>query len=43
MFFAHRIMPVIGQAPLMVLGAVFGVLQLALGLQMIADGLRRLI
>jgi multiple antibiotic resistance protein len=42
MFFAHRIMPVIGQAPLMVLGAVFGVLQLALGLQMIADGLRRL-
>jgi multiple antibiotic resistance protein len=43
MLYAHRIMPVIGQAPLRVLGAVFGVLQLALGIEMLTDGAGRLL
>lgn len=42
MLYAHRIIAAIGMAPLSVLGAVFGVLQLALGLQIIADGAVRL-
>lgn len=42
MLYAHRIMAAIGSAPLIVLGAVFGVLQLALGLETIADGAARL-
>lgn len=43
MLYAHRVMAVIGVAPLTVLGAVFGVLQLALGIEMIADGADRLL
>ena len=38
MLFAHRIMALIGAVPLTILGAVFGVLQVALGIEMIASG-----
>lgn len=38
MLFAHRIMRAIGPVPLTILGAVFGVLQVALGVEMIASG-----
>ena len=38
MLFAHRIMGLIGPVPLTILGAVFGVLQVALGVEMIASG-----
>jgi multiple antibiotic resistance protein len=41
MLFAHKVMRVIGAAPLLVLGAVFGVLQVAMGVEMILSGLRR--
>jgi len=36
---AHWFMAKVGMVPLMVLGAVFGVLQVALGVEMILDGL----
>jgi len=39
---AHWFMAKIGMVPLLVLGAVFGVLQVALGVEMISDGLREL-
>jgi multiple antibiotic resistance protein len=39
MLAAHRLMRAIGTVPLTVLGAVFGVLQLALGVEMIASGI----
>jgi multiple antibiotic resistance protein len=39
MLFAHSFMEKVGFAPLMVLGAVFGVLQAAMGLQFILNGL----
>jgi multiple antibiotic resistance protein len=39
MLFAHVFMAKVGPAPLIVLGAVFGVLQAALGLQFILNGL----
>nr|MCU0730349.1 MarC family protein [Hyphomonas sp.] len=39
MLFAHTFMARIGPAPLVVLGAVFGVLQAAMGLQFIMNGL----
>lgn len=38
MLSAHRIMRLIGPVPLTILGAVFGVLQVALGIEMIASG-----
>lgn len=38
MLFADRLMKVIGRVPLTILGAVFGVLQLALGIEMFASG-----
>lgn len=37
---AHWFMAKVGMVPLMILGAVFGVLQVALGVEMIADGLK---
>lgn len=40
MLSAHIIMAVIGSAPLIVLGAVFGVLQAAMGMQMLLSGVR---
>jgi multiple antibiotic resistance protein len=39
MLFAHTFMEKIGPAPLVVLGAVFGVLQAAMGMQFIFNGL----
>lgn len=39
MLFAERLMRAIGSVPLTLLGAVFGVLQLALGVEMIASGI----
>ena len=39
---ARWFMTTIGMTPLLVLGAVFGVLQVALGVQMMADGFRLL-
>jgi multiple antibiotic resistance protein len=39
---AHWFMAKIGMVPLLVLGAVFGVLQVALGVEMISDGFREL-
>lgn len=36
---AHRFMASIGMTPLLVLGAVFGVLQVALGVEMVLNGL----
>jgi multiple antibiotic resistance protein len=41
MFAAGWFMRVIGPAPLMILGAVFGVLQAAMGVQMLISGLMR--
>jgi multiple antibiotic resistance protein len=41
MLFAVRLMRAIGPAPLIVLGAVFGVLQAAMGIEMIVSGLGR--
>ncbi len=41
MLIAHWFMRVVGMAPLVVLGAVFGVLQVALGVEMIFSGLSR--
>lgn len=41
MLAAHWFMRVIGPAPLVVLGAVFGVLQVAMGIEMIVSGLTR--
>lgn len=38
MLFAHRLIQWIGTAPLTILGAVFGVLQIALGLEMVISG-----
>lgn len=38
MLFAHRLIQWIGTAPLMILGAVFGVLQIALGIEMVISG-----
>jgi multiple antibiotic resistance protein len=38
MLFADRLMRLIGRVPLTILGAVFGVLQLALGIEMLASG-----
>lgn len=38
MRYAHWFMQNIGMTPLLVLGAVFGVLQVALGVEMLADG-----
>jgi multiple antibiotic resistance protein len=38
MRYAHAFMQRIGMTPLLVLGAVFGVLQVALGIEMMADG-----
>jgi multiple antibiotic resistance protein len=35
---AHWLMDAVGMTPLLVLGAVFGVLQVALGVEMMADG-----
>ena len=40
MLAARSFMARIGMAPLLVLGAVFGVLQVALGVEMLLDGLR---
>jgi multiple antibiotic resistance protein len=42
MHVAHWFMAKVGMVPLLVLGAVFGVLQVALGVEMISDGLREL-
>jgi multiple antibiotic resistance protein len=39
MRYAHAFMAKIGMTPLLVLGAVFGVLQVALGVEMITNGL----
>lgn len=39
MLYADRLMRAIGTVPLTILGAVFGVLQLALGVEMIASGI----
>jgi multiple antibiotic resistance protein len=39
---AHWFMAKVGMVPLLVLGAVFGVLQVALGIEMIADGVAQL-
>jgi multiple antibiotic resistance protein len=41
MLIAHWFMRVVGPAPLVVLGAVFGVLQVAMGVEMIVSGLLR--
>jgi multiple antibiotic resistance protein len=41
MLCAHWFMRVIGPAPLVVLGAVFGVLQVAMGIEMIISGVMR--
>jgi multiple antibiotic resistance protein len=41
MLCAHWFMSVIGVAPLVVLGAVFGVLQVAMGIEMVISGLMR--
>jgi multiple antibiotic resistance protein len=38
MRYAHAFMEKIGMTPLLVLGAVFGVLQVALGVEMMANG-----
>lgn len=38
MLFAHRVMELIGIVPLKLLGAVFGVLQLAFGVELVANG-----
>lgn len=38
MRYAHWFMEKIGMTPLLVLGAVFGVLQVALGIEMMANG-----
>jgi multiple antibiotic resistance protein len=38
MRYAHVFMARIGMTPLLVLGAVFGVLQVALGVEMMANG-----
>jgi multiple antibiotic resistance protein len=38
MRYAHVVMEKIGMTPLLVLGAVFGVLQVALGVEMVANG-----
>jgi multiple antibiotic resistance protein len=38
MLSAHRLMPLIGIVPLKILGAVFGVLQLAFGVELVARG-----
>lgn len=43
MLFADRLLRWIGIAPLTILGAVFGVLQVALGIEMIASGVARLV
>ena len=40
MRYAHRFMEKVGMTPLLVLGAVFGVLQVALGVEMMANGWR---
>jgi multiple antibiotic resistance protein len=40
MRYAHSFMEKVGMTPLLVLGAVFGVLQVALGVEMMADGLQ---
>ena len=40
MRYAHWFMQNVGMTPLLVLGAVFGVLQVALGIEMMADGWR---
>lgn len=42
MRYAHAFMAKIGMTPLLVLGAVFGVLQVALGIEMISNGLATL-
>lgn len=42
MLFAGWFMATVGMVPLLVLGAVFGVLQVALGVEMIADGAGKL-
>lgn len=41
MLSAHWFMRVVGAAPLMVIGAVFGVLQAAMGLEILVSGLLR--
>jgi multiple antibiotic resistance protein len=41
MLSAHWVMRVIGPSPLVLLGAVFGVLQVAMGVEMIVSGVRR--
>ena len=38
MRYAQSFMEKVGMTPLLVLGAVFGVLQVALGVEMMADG-----
>jgi multiple antibiotic resistance protein len=40
MFVAHRFVPWIGDVPLRILGAVFGVLQVALGIEFMLSGIR---
>lgn len=42
MLFADRLLRWTGTAPLTILGAVFGVLQVALGIEMIASGINRM-
>ena len=42
MRYAHWFMQAIGMTPLLILGAVFGVLQVALGVEMLVDGWRLL-
>ena len=43
MLVAHRVMALIGAVPLMILGSVFSILQVALGIQIMLSGLQRMI
>lgn len=43
MLVAHRVMALIGAVPLMILGSVFSILQVALGIQIMLSGLQRML